>query len=271
MTGSVDASRTVSVEAPRRAHFGHAVAAEWTKLWSVPSTLWILVVTAVVIVGVAVLSARSMVDFAPAATYSPAEVVDIALQGAVFGQLAICALAALTITGEYGTGAIRVTLVAVPVRGRLLAAKLTGVGAVALASGLITGPVSFLVARAALGASADTARLTDQDVFRAVAGLGPYLAVLAGFSFAVGMLLRNSALTISVLAVSVLVVPLVSTQAGSWGQAVVKWWPPRAGIQLTRVDAVSGYLSPLVGFTVFSVVTMALLAVAHLVFRRRNA
>lgn len=271
MTGSVDTSRRESAAVPHRATFGHAVAAEWTKLWSVPSTLWILGITAVVTVGVAVLSARGMVDYMPTATHPPADVVDAALQGAVFGQMAICALAALTITGEYGTGAIRATLAAVPARGRLLAAKLTAVGAVALASGLVTGPVCFLVTRAALGASAGTVGLTDRGVLRAVVGLGPYLAVLAGLSFAVGVLLRNSALAISVLATSVLVVPLVLTQAGSFGQAVARWWPTRAGIQLTRVDTVTGYLSPWVGFTVFGVVTTALVAVAHVVFLRRDA
>ncbi|GAA3151491.1 hypothetical protein GCM10020001_088830 [Nonomuraea salmonea] len=56
-----------------------------------------------------------------------------------FAQFALVALAMLTVTSEYASGGIRVTLQATPVRGMVLAAKALVVAPVMVLAGVLTG------------------------------------------------------------------------------------------------------------------------------------
>lgn len=247
----------------------HVLASEWTKLWSVRSTAWSLLATVGTIVGVTVLSGRSLLAYR--SDVSTGAVVDVAMEGVVFGQLAICVLGAMAITGEYGTGLIRSSLAAVPSRARLLMAKAAVVAVVALVVGTVTGLLAFLVARPVIGGPATAVGLTDPGVLRAVTGSGLYLAVLAVFALAAGTILRHSAVTLTTLILGVLILPSVLAQFGSAGRAVNRWWPSHAGFQLLHVERVAGQLAPWTGFAVFSVVTAALFAAAVTLLVRRDA
>lgn len=251
------------------------LAAEWTKLWSVRSTGWSLLVTVITVVGVAVLSGRSLLAYRSttgvSTGLSAAEVVDVAIEGFVFGQLAICVLGATAITGEYGTGLIRSTLAAAPARGRLLLGKAIVVAAISLITGAFTGLLAFLVARLAIGSPADAVSLTDPGVLRAVTGSGLYLAVLAVFALAIGTILRHSAAAITTLILGVLILPSVLAQFGTAGRTVNRWWPSHAGFQLLHVDRLADQLSPWGGFVTFAGATTALLAIAAILLTRRDA
>ena len=107
-----------------RPGLANAVAAEWTKLRSVRSTYWLLVVGAVVIVGLAVLITVGLGTGNVTSTNDTFDAAGISLLGAWFGQIAFGVLGVLTVTSEYATGTIRTTLAAVPRRGMLIAAKL---------------------------------------------------------------------------------------------------------------------------------------------------
>src|SRR4029077_202352 len=63
--------------------------------------------------------------------------------GTLFGLIAVIALGAVFITGEYRRGMIRTTLAASPRRGRVLAAKAIVIGAVTFAAGLAGAAVAF--------------------------------------------------------------------------------------------------------------------------------
>jgi ABC-2 type transport system permease protein len=254
-----------------RAGLRQAVMSEWTKLWSVRSTGWSLLATVTTVVAVAVLSGRALLTYRNAADLSPADVAGVATEGVVFGQLAICVLGAMAITGEYGTGMIRSTLAAVPARGRLLAAKAIVVAAVALVTGTVTGLLAFLVARPAIGSAAAGVSLTDPGVLRAVAGSGPYLAVLAVLSLAVGTILRHSAVAVTTLILAVLILPGVFAQFGPAGRAVGRWWPTHAGFQLLHVDRLEQQLGPWTGFAALVAATAALGALATVLLVRRDA
>ena len=255
----------------RRAGLRQALVSEWTKLWSVRSTGWSLLVTVVTVLGVAVLSGRSLLAYRSPADVSSADVGDVAMEGVVFGQLAICVLGAMAITSEYGTGMIRSSLAAVPARGRLLLAKASIVAAVALITGTFTGLLSILVARQVIGAPASGVGLTDPGVLRVLTGSGLYLAVLAVFALAVGTILRHSAATVTTLILGVLILPSVFAQFGTAGRTVNRWWPSHAGFQLLHVDRSTGQLAPWEGFAVFGVATTVLLAVAAVLLVRRDA
>ncbi|ROT26067.1 ABC transporter permease [Micromonospora sp. HM5-17] len=263
-------NRSAPTPAPiTRSGFGHAVAAEWTKLVSLTSTAWSLAATMIIMVGSAFLTARALPGFQPAETYPPADVITAALQGVVFGQLAVCVLGSMVITSEYGTGAIRSSLVVVPVRGRLLAAKAAVVTALALVVGAAGAVASFVVVRLLLSDRATHVGLDDPGVFRALAGCALYLATLSCLALAVGVVVRHSAIAISTLAAGVLIVPMVLTQLGDAGRTALRWWPTEAGIQLLRIEPTG--LAPWPGCAVLATTTAVLLAIAYLLLKRRDA
>ena len=97
-----------------------AIRAEWAKTWSAPGTAWLLgglLAASVAVSAVAIGAARCQ---AAGCGQDPAR---ISLTGVYLGQTVAALAGVLAIGGEYGTGMIRVTLTAIPRRGRLLAAK----------------------------------------------------------------------------------------------------------------------------------------------------
>jgi ABC-2 type transport system permease protein len=256
--------------AGRRAGLVDAVIAEWTKLRSVRSTLWSILTAGCVSIGTGILAARSP-NIRPAATVHADEVVKVALAGFVFGQLAICVLAVLVATSEYGTGAIRTSLSAVPSRGRLLAAKALALAGTSLIAGTAISILSYLVSRTVLTSRAAHVASLDGASVRAVLGGGLYLAVLSLFALALGMILRRSAGAITTAIFVVLILPSVLPAFGRTGISIYKWWPTEAGQQVMRVNSTTGMLAPWSGFALFCVATAALSCVAYLLFRRRDA
>ncbi len=123
---SIAASGPASRGGFRPATFGDVLRSEWTKLRSLRSTFWALTVTVVLGLGLgAAISAAAAHSYATSSTsdklsWDPASV---SLSGLAIAQLAIAVLGVLYISSEYSTGMIRTSLIAVPKRGRVLAAK----------------------------------------------------------------------------------------------------------------------------------------------------
>jgi ABC-2 type transport system permease protein len=130
-TASAPAAPVLTTPAgPPALGFGGLLRAEWTKIRSVRSTLWSLFAFVVVAVGFSVLIAAVISHDWNAAGNHPNHVKLLTdptavIYGAGFGlgQLAICVLGVMVITTEYTTGAIRASLLAVPKRIPMLAAK----------------------------------------------------------------------------------------------------------------------------------------------------
>src|SRR5215469_18934616 len=117
------APMATAAEATRRVGFSHLLATEWTKIRSVRSTVWTLVIFAVVSLGLTGLftwltihSLNSGRGDARSATIAADPVNFILGTGLGLGQLAICVLGVLVITSEYSSGTIRASLLAVPKR-----------------------------------------------------------------------------------------------------------------------------------------------------------
>ena len=91
------------------------VRSEWTKLRSLPSTIWSLLTAVTLIVGFGVVYAMVRVTRPPT---DPAsfDAAGVSLAGVQLAQLAVGVLGVLLVTGEFATGSIRVTLAAVPNR-----------------------------------------------------------------------------------------------------------------------------------------------------------
>jgi ABC-type transport system involved in multi-copper enzyme maturation permease subunit len=270
-----------------RVGLASTVRSEFTKIRSVRSTYWTLLVMIVVCVGIgALFSAESAAQVNSAATAAErasalagarADAVTSSLIGMLIGQLVIAVLGALTITSEYSTGMIRTSLTSMPRRGTVYAAKAIVFGAVALVAGLITTFTSFFVGQGLLAGVHANASISDPDVLRAVVGGGLFLAVCGLLSYGIGAILRHSAGAIAA-AIGLLFVAWSLSQflpgppSGWFGQADIdKWIPFNAGGAIWEHVSGIHMFSPWIGFAVFCSYAAVAIACGLVLFVRRDA
>jgi len=126
---------------------------EWTKLYSLRSTRWSLLVATVLTIGFPLLfAAVTSSRWGHMGPHERADrhPLDIALAGVNVSQLAIAVLAVLVITGEYSTGMIRASFTAVPKRLPVLWAKLGVFSLVSFALMLPSVVIAFFASQAIL-------------------------------------------------------------------------------------------------------------------------
>ena len=259
--------------------FAGLLRAEWTKIRSVRSTVWTLVLFVVITVGLTALLTTLVVhnQHDPRAAERDARILAdpvafILGAGIGFGQLTICVLGVLLITTEYSTGVIRASLLAVPRRLPMLLAKILVFAGLMIVVAEIVSFGSFFVGSALLHSMAAVS-ISDHDVTRAVVGAGLYLTVLGLFSLAIGALIRHTAGGIATVIGAVLVLPiLTSLLPGSWGAHIDAYLPEQAGSKIfgDRPE-VAQLLSAWQGFGVFCLWTLVLLVLAAWLLRRRDA
>jgi ABC-2 type transport system permease protein len=206
MTTTMATTRTPDRPRPRAAPVGpptvlaRSLRAETTKLRSLRSTAGSLLAAIVVTVGMAALAAWAVVagDDPRPADATPANLAGV---GTAFGQFALLALAALTITAEFATGSIRTTLAATPARWATVTAKAIIVGVVSFAGGFVATALAILAAAPIL----DTG---TGDLLAASARNAAALALTGLVVLGLGALLRSTAATIS-SAVAVVLAPAI--------------------------------------------------------------
>jgi ABC-2 type transport system permease protein len=270
--------------APRPRHhrdrvgLGQLLLAEWTKLRSLRSTVWSLAVMVALTLGITGLATALYMgqwDSLPTADrkHLLADPIGLILQpGASYGQIAVCVLGVMVIAGEYASGMIRASLLAVPRRTPMLAAKAAVFAAlVFIVAELIAFP-SFLIGQANLRRHVPIS-LGDPGILRAVVGLGLYLAVMGLFALAIGALVRHVAGAIAGALGFVLVVSnLTALLPGRLGEHVNAYLPGNAGQQLLSSGHDPGaLLSPWQGFGVLCLWTALLLGAAAWRLQRRDA
>ncbi|MEW9532752.1 hypothetical protein [Microbispora sp. NPDC049125] len=195
------------------------------------------------------------------------------LTGAMFGMMAIVALAVLYLTSEYQHGLIWTTFTASPRRGRVLAARAVVLGGVTFVVGLVAAFATFLLASPMVrkGNAAPPA-LSDPQVLRAIVGTAALLALVAVFSLAVASILRRGAAAIAVVLL-LLLAPLVAGSA--LPLAAAKWLErvtPAAGFAVQQtLERYDTAIAPLPGLAVLGVYTA--LALGYAIWRsgRRHA
>jgi ABC-2 type transport system permease protein len=268
--------------APARGHvarFAGLISAEWTKIRSVQSTVWTLILFVVITVGLTA-GLTALIVHSPGGPRAAARDATIRADpvgfilgaGIGLGQLTICVLGVLLITTEYSTGVIRASLLAVPKRLPMLLAKITVFAGLMLVIAEIVVFGSFFAGSALLHSLAPVS-LSDHNVIRAVVGAGLYLTVLGLFALAIGSLIRHTAGAIATVIGVVLVLPiLTSLLPGSWGAHVDAYLPEQAGSKVfaARPEAAQ-LLSAWQGFGVFCLWTLVLLVLGAWLLRRRDA
>ena len=265
---------------PRRSTaFAGLLLAEWTKIRSVRSTVWTLLMFVVLTVGLTAGLTALVVSSWGKRGSGGGEVAIIADPvgfilgaGIGLGQLTICVLGVLVITSEYSTGMIRASLLAVPRRIPMLAAKLVVFAVLLIVLSEIVAFGSFFLGSLLLHSKVPVS-LSDAGVTRAVVGAGMFLTVLGLFAVAIGGLIRHTAGAIATVIGAVLVVPiLTSFLPGSWGRHINGYLPEQAGSMIYQAhQRAAQVLTPWQGFGVFCLWTAVLLAAAGYLLVRRDA
>ncbi|WP_217169648.1 ABC transporter permease [Streptomyces sp. AC512_CC834] len=187
------------------------------------------------------------------------------LSGVMPGQIAAVAFGAMVVSSEYHGNGIRLSLAAVPRRGRWFAAKLVVVAVPVLAVGLLTAFAALVAARAGLGSAASG--LTTGDQVRGVVGCGIYFMLMALFSAGLAALFRSGVATLSTLIPFILIVSFVIGDAAG---GAADFLPDRAG-QIVIQQTYDGTLGPWTGLAVTALWAAAALLAGAWRLHRRDA
>jgi ABC-2 type transport system permease protein len=254
----------------------HVVRSEWTKLVSLRSTRWSLLSAFVSMAGLGVLVAAVQMNrwthLEPheRATYNS---LDPAVGGWHIAQLAIGVLGVMVISGEYSTGMIRSSLMAVPRRLPVLWAKIGVFAAITFGLTLVASFISFFAVQAVVTQRHQQHALGDPDALRVVIGAALFLTALSVLTVALGTIVRNTAGGIALFVGLLFVLPgIAAILPASVADTVNPYLPVNAGSGITTaVFESSHHLSPWGGFALFCGYTAVAVAIAAVVLRRRDA
>lgn len=260
--------------------FVRLMQGEWIKLRTLRSAWWLL---AVGVLFLPVIAASRMASIAqvPEAVGSPSLVGAVYVtSGVAVTQLVFCTLAVLVIAGEYGTGQIRSTLAAVPTRLPALGAKLVVTVAAVMAASLIAVVLAWAASSVwfdTTGMSIDLSRAEDA---RIILGAPLYLGAATALAYGIGAIVRSSAAGIAIV-LSLLLVVENAVALIPWApiQTLGAYLPGTAGTRLLQSDSFgsvisasnSTLLSPWAGYAVMLAWVCAVLTVAGVLLRRRDA
>jgi ABC-2 type transport system permease protein len=270
----------MTVSVPRLPQRGHVtqprvVASEWTKFVTLRSTMWSLGIGMLLTLGFPIIFAT--VTAARWGQMSPREQadrhpLDIALAGVNVAQLAIAVLGVLVITGEYSTGMIRSTMLAVPRRLPVLWAKL---GVYAVVSFVLTLPaliVSFYASQAILDRHhLLQISISAPGVLRALVGGALYVVGVGVFAMAIGAIVRSTAGGIGLFAgIFFVIPPLMNILPSSWNNAISRWLPSEAGRQLFALHKDPNRYAQWPSGAIFLGYCLLVIAIAAVLLRRRD-
>jgi ABC-2 type transport system permease protein len=247
---------------------------EWTKLYSLRSTRYSLLATAVMTIGFGMIASAATVSrwasmsVADKATFDP---LATSLLGVRFGVLAIGVLGVLLIAGEYSTGMIRSTMAAVPKRLPVLWGKAGVYGLVALVIAVPAAFIAFFAGQAILSGQHIQIAFSHAGVPQAVLGAAVYLTLVGLFAMGLGAIMRNTAAGIATFAGLMFVLsPLISILPASIANSIDPYLPNSAGEAMMQIGHQANTLSPWAGFAVLAGYVAVTFAMAAILLIRRD-
>jgi hypothetical protein len=273
-TSMPDVSETPSQSGRNR--FIDLLGSEWTKLTTVRSTVWTLLATAVVGIGLGAIvtsaqasrwSSRSLVA---RAAFDPTR---SSLAGLLFAQLAIGVLGILVISAEYSTGTIRATFSAEPRRPLVLVAKVAVFGIVTLIVGEIVSFVAFFLGQRILSGKTPTATLSDPGVLRAVVSGGLYLLALGLLALGLASIIRVTAAAISTFVGVLFILPIIAdVLPSSFTSDVGRFLPANIGtVMMSAHYHGTDPFGPWTSFALLCAYAAVFLVVGSVLLVRRDA
>jgi ABC-2 type transport system permease protein len=263
-----------------RAGLAGTLRSEFTKLRSVRSTYWTLVV--LVLAGLAWAVANCAGEAAhwattPAVGRTGFDPTQASIAGlALLGQLVVVVLGALTLTSEYSTGMIRTSLTVMPRRSALYTAKAAVLAAVIGAIALVTSFAAFFTGQYLLRSTHVTATLSQPGVLRAVVATALYIVLSGLFAFGLGAIVRSTAGAMTTAYGLLFLIPqLAKALPSAWYADVQRWLPGGDVVNaITGTQGGNAYpnlFSAWGEFAVFGGYAAVLLAIGAWLFIRRDA
>ncbi|MFE5039270.1 ABC transporter permease subunit [Streptomyces sp. NPDC056683] len=209
---SVSASHAGSTE--RRARWRDLLGSEWIKLWSLRSTAIVLGCLVVMYVYFAYRAAVTTYDAWPTMTNwmrADPDPAHDAFDGPTFMllQATVGTIGAMTIAGEYASGLIRTSLIAVPDRNRVMLAKVGVVAGVMATVGLILSVAIWAVTFAVFSGRINGYSFSTPGVGRSILATTLMVPVCGLIGMGLAALIRNTAGTVFAVLAFFLVGPLV--------------------------------------------------------------
>ncbi|WP_199551181.1 ABC transporter permease subunit [Streptomyces sp. N35] len=264
-----------------RPRFRDLTAAEWIKTRSLRSTPIAYGVTALAVLGFNLGVAYDTYTYWTARTAADrAQFIQdgIPLQhafssnAAVVMMLALGAIGALTVVGEYSTGTIRTTFSAVPARGAVLAAKAAVLAAVSTVFGLLLATASFFGTQAILGAREAGIDIGHPGALQVLLGSALSAPVCALAGFALGALIRQTASTMIATLTVLLILPMFLTDGRYLSALLGHATPYQAWMRLADPGYTAGEFpwTTAGAWSVYAGWAVAAVVVAMVAVRRRD-
>ena len=256
----------------------HALHAEWTKQRTLASTPWLQLAAAALTIIVSAAAAAATRCPSGACADDPAKV---SLTGIYLGQAVVAVLAVMTVSGEYGTGMISLTLTAMPRRLTVLAAKAAIVTGLTLITGAIAVLGSLLAGRLILpghgiGPSHGYPALSfsDDPVLRAGLGSVLYLVLIALLSLGAATMTRDAAAAIGAVLGLLYLFPIIAAAAGNAtvSRHLEQIGPMTAGLAIQATTGLGSQpISPWAGLGVLAAWAASALLLGGALLRLRDA
>jgi ABC-2 type transport system permease protein len=266
--------------ASSRPGFAEALRAEWTKLRTVSGPAWL--VTAISLLTIAVTAGVVAGTKCSPAAGCAADTTKVSLTGIDVGQAVVALLAVVVISGEYSTGMIRTTFIAMPRRLVVLTAKATVMTGLVLAAAIVAVGGSLAAGRLMLPGNGFTAEhgfalvsLAHGPTFRAAAGSVLYLALIGLLSLGIATIVRDSAVATGAVLGLLYISPITVAFLGGnpvWQRRLERYSPMNAGLTIEDTTGLHHLpIGPWGGLGVLAIWAAASLVAAGVLLRLRDA
>ncbi|MDI9916832.1 ABC transporter permease subunit [Rhodococcus sp. IEGM 1379] len=274
--------RTTSVKGHDRLSFTHVVRSELIKFTSLRSTVCLLIAIVVFGLGVSVALGLTVQDAGLPDGPSIGFMLDQVTIGTIlFGQLIAGVLGVLAISGEYSSGTIQSTLIAVPSRVTVLVAKAVVLFLTVTATALIAMFGSWAITHPMFAAFDVEIGLEAPGVVFALIGGAVYVGLSAALGLGIGTLVRSVAAGVATVISAILLLPIVLSvlPASSLVRNLHLLTMSKAGDAMAGVanadgvfvDLANGYVSAAAGWTVATLWAGVFLILGAVLIRRRDA
>lgn len=248
------------------------ITSEWIKLRTV-LVHWVLGIIAILFPFVIAVLASIFGNFGDDGPQLSDEIAGLVVGTAIVSAMLLGAMGAISLTSEFGHNTIRPTFAATPSRPRVHAAKLIVNSVVIALIAALALLVTWFAAQAILAGRDRTISIGDGDVLASMASLVVLAVIVSGFGFALGLLIRNSPATVTILLLWPLIIEnLVGgllTVVGAGG--AVKYLPYSAGLLAVVDDDSVDALGRPMGLVWFAAVVLVLLAGGLVLDSKRDA
>jgi ABC-2 type transport system permease protein len=279
---TIRTQRSTFIEGHAQLSFARIVRSEFIKLTSLRPTIGLLLAIIVFGLGVSVILGLTMADAGVPGEPSVGFMLDEMTVGTVlFGQLLAGVLGVLVISGEYSSGTIQPTLIAVPTRVSVLAAKALVLFLAATSAALVAVVGSWALTYPMYAAFGIQVGLTAPGVALAFLGASVYVGLSAVLGLGIGTLLRSVAAGVAAVLSVILLLPIVLSvlPASDLVRSLHLLSMSKAGDSMAGaadaggglLDLANGYVSPGAGWVIAVLWAGVFLVLGAIRLRRRDA